>query len=209
MRVRFVRVFGDGVAAVMFSFLFSCLAAMIFLLGGCVTSRIEEPKYHVVARHDGLEVRAYAPRILAQTTVDGSFEQAPNDGFRRIAKFIFGDNTSGDKVAMTAPVTQQSTAAGSWIITFTMPARYSMETLPKPVDDRVTLRQQDPKTYAALQFTGFNTRANVDEAIARVRQIAGSQGLKLRGEPIYARYNPPWTPWFWRRNEILIEVANP
>ena len=111
------------------------------------------------------------------------------------------------KIAMTAPVTQQASSADAWTITFTMPANYTMETLPKPVDGRVTLRQLAPVKYAALRFGGFNTRANVDEAIGKVREIAAKQGLALRGEPVYARYNPPWTPWFWRRNEILIEVA--
>jgi hypothetical protein len=82
-----------------------------------------------------------------------------------------------------------------------------MESLPRPVDDRVTLRPLPPMKYAALRFGGFNTRANVDGAIARLRELAAARGIKLRGEPVYARYNPPWTPWFWRRNEILIEVA--
>lgn len=196
--------------------------------GGCVTGRIEEPRYDVVARHGEMEIRAYAPRILAETVVDGNFERAPNEGFRRIADFIFGNNkpgkevamtapvevipkpaaTESTKIAMTAPVTQQASAAGKWTITFTMPASYTMETLPKPVDDRVTVRQLAPMKYAALRFGGFNTRSNVDAAIARLRQLASEQGIKLRGEPVYARYNPPWTPWFWRRNEILIELVD-
>jgi hypothetical protein len=201
---------------------------MTLLLGGCMTGRIEEPKYEVVARHGEMEVRAYAPRILAQTVVEGDFERAPNEGFRRIAKFIFGDNVPQKKVAMTAPVevipnsestgkvkismtapvTQQSSAAGMWTITFTMPANYTMETLPKPVDSKVFLRQLAPMKYAALRFGGFNTRENVDDAIMRLREMAAAQSIKLKGEPVYARYNPPWTPWFWRRNEILIEVAD-
>jgi hypothetical protein len=203
------------------------LAAML-LVGGCVTGQIEEPKYDVVTRHGELEVRAYAPRILAETVVEGNFEQAPNEGFRRIAKFIFGDNQprskvamtapvemipksrddSGSKIAMTAPVTQQASASGAWTITFTMPSSYSMESLPRPMDTRVTLRQLGRRKYAALRFGGFNTRANIDEAIARLRHLAEAHGLKLQGEPVYARYNPPWTPWFWRRNEILIEVLD-
>jgi len=202
------------------------------LIGGCVTGRIEEPKYDVVARHGDMEVRAYAPRLLAETVVDGSFERAPSEGFRRIAGFIFGKNKPGKevamtapvevtptsretnsnetdsaKIAMTAPVTQQASASGKWTITFTMPASYTMESLPKPVDDRVTVRQLQPMKYVALRFGGFNTRSNVDESIARLRKLAAAQGFKLRGEPVYARYNPPWTPWFWRRNEILIELV--
>lgn len=199
----------------------------VWLIGGCVTGRIEEPKYDVVARHDDMEVRTYAPRLLAETVVDGSFEQAPSEGFRRIAGFIFGKNKPGKevamtapvevipnsnetdsaKIAMTAPVTQQASASGKWTITFTMPASYTMESLPKPVDDRVTVRQLQPMKYVALRFGGFNTRSNVDESIARLRKLAAAQGFKLRGEPVYARYNPPWTPWFWRRNEILIELV--
>ena len=204
----------------------------VWLIGGCVTGGIEEPKYDVVARHDDMEVRAYAPRLLAETVVDGSFEKALSEGFRRIAGFIFGKNKPGKevamtapvevipnsretnsnetdsaKIAMTAPVTQQASASGKWTITFTMPASYTMESLPKPVDDRVTVRQLQPMKYVALRFGGFNTRSNVDESIARLRKLAAAQGFKLRGEPVYARYNPPWTPWFWRRNEILIELV--
>ncbi len=198
------------------------------LLGGCMTGRIEEPKYDVIAKHDEMEVRAYAPRILAETVVAGNFERAPSEGFRRIASFIFGNNQPGKKVAMTAPVevipnssgenstkiamtapvTQQASAAGTWTITFTMPADYTMETLPKPVDDKVTLRKLPSTKYAALKFGGFNTRDNVDDAIGQLRRIAEAHGIPLRGEPVYARYNPPWTPWFWRRNEILIEIAD-
>jgi hypothetical protein len=204
------------------------ITVFALLAGGCVTGRIEEPKYEVVARHEEFELRAYAPRILAETVVEGNFERAPNEGFRRIADFIFGNNKPGkavamtapvevipktaearsEKIAMTAPVTQQASSAGKWTITFTMPSSYTMETLPKPVDDRVTVRQLPPVKYVALRFGGFNTRANVDAAISRLRELSAVQGLKLRGEPVYARYNPPWTPWFWRRNEILIEVVD-
>jgi len=216
---------GLGTEGYKFILTMNCL---FLLVGGCVTGRIEEPKYEVISRYGEMEIRAYEPRILAETVVEGSFENAPKEGFRRIAKFIFGDNKAGDKVAMTAPVevipksdeqeseeiamtapvTQQISAAGSWTITFTMPANYTLETLPKPLDSKVTVRQLAPMQYAVLQFGGFNTRSNVDDAISRLRQLASSQGIGLSGEPVYARYNPPWTPWFLRRNEILIEVAN-
>jgi len=205
---------------------------MGFVATGCVTGRIEEPKYDVIARHGEMEVRAYVPRLLAETVVEGNFERAPSEGFRRIAGFIFGNNKPGKevamtapvevipanekadekaekaaKIAMTAPVTQEPSGAGKWTITFTMPSSYTMDSIPRPVDGRVTLRQLPAMKYAALRFGGFNTRANVDAAIARLRDAAAGQGLKLRGEPVYARYNPPWTPWFLRRNEILIEIA--
>jgi hypothetical protein len=204
------------------------LLILSLLAEGCVSGRIEEPKYDVVGQYGDMEVRLYAPRILAETVVQGNFEQAPTEGFRRIANFIFGNNKPGakvamtapvevipsassgesSKIAMTAPVTQQSSTADSWVITFTMPSSYTMDTMPKPVDDRVTLRELPSAKYVALRFGGFNTRSNVDDAIGRLRQSAEAQGLKMKGEPIYARYNPPWTPWFWRRNEILIEVLN-
>ena len=183
------------------------VAGMGFAAVGCVTGRIEEPKYDVVARHGEMEVRAYAPRLLAETVVEGNFERAPSEGFRRIADFIFGNNKPGREVAMTAPVTQEPSVAGKWTITFTMPSSYTMDNIPRPVDGRVVLRQLPAMKYAALRFGGFNTRANVDAAIARVREAAAAQGIQLRGEPVYARYNPPWTPWFLRRNEILIEIA--
>jgi hypothetical protein len=192
------------------------------LLESCVTGKIEEPKFDVILAEGEFEIREYAPRIVAETYVRGEFSDAPNIGFRRLADYIFGNNTKkseismtapvslerkNEKIAMTAPVSQEKTADSSWLITFTMPRQYSLESLPKPNSELVTLRQLPPAKFATVKFSGFNRRTTVLEKTESLRQWLKSKSIKEKGaEPIYARYNPPWTPWFLRRNEILIEL---
>lgn len=213
------------------------LIFLIFVVGGCVTGKIEEPKYIVVKQDGVFELREYEERIVAETIVEGSFKDAPNVGFRRLADFIFGNNVAQSKVAMTAPVSQEptsqkiamtapvsqesvseeiamtapvsqeSSAAGRWRITFTMPKAYTIETLPRPNNPAVTIRTLPATRFAVVRFSGRNRQSTVDEKTAELRNWAATQGLKDSGNvPLYARYDPPWVLWFWRRNEILIEV---
>lgn len=192
------------------------------LLESCVTGKIEEPKFDIIQADGEFQIREYAPRIVAETNVSGEFSDAPNIGFRRLADYIFGNNTkraeiamtapvsqerSGEKIAMTAPVSQEKIADSSWLITFTMPSQYSLESLPKPNSNLVTLRQLPPAKFAVVTFSGFNRRTTVLEKTESLRQWLRTKSVKEKGaEPIYARYNPPWTPWFLRRNEVLIEL---
>lgn len=191
---------------------------------GCVMSNIEEPKYEVVRDYGEFELRQYAPTIVAETVVDGEFDSSSSVGFRRLANYIFGGNKSklkmamtapvtsaaasspSEKISMTAPVSQVASGTDKWTISFTMPSSYTMATLPEPLDPAVQLREVPGATYAALRFSGFNSASLVAEKTARLRTLASKERITLQDRVIYARYNPPWKPWFLRRNEILIET---
>jgi effector-binding domain-containing protein len=182
-------------------------------------ARTEEPKFEVVARHDGFEVRKYAPRIVAEVVVKGEAKVATNAGFRLLADFIFGNNTAGEEVAMTAPVDRSEQIAmtapvdrtqsdGRWTVTFTMPSKYTMETLPRPNDDRVKIREVPPTRYAAARFSGRPKPAEVQRRIKALEEAVAAEGYTLKGTPaVYSQYNPPWTPSFLRRNEVMFELA--
>ena len=115
----------------------------------------------------------------------------------------------GEKIAMTAPVTQHSTTPNEWTIGFTMPADYAMDTLPAPADRDVTLKQQPAQTMAVLKFTGLATARDMDEARRALMQKVAAANLVTKGEPVFAFYDPPWTLAFMRRNEVMIEVVSP
>jgi hypothetical protein len=188
------------------------LTMMVIMIGATDAMAIEEAAYQVVKKEDRFEVRDYAPYILAETIVEGEMKEAGNIAFRRLFKYISGDNRSQDKVAMTAPVSQvlegekiemtapvgQQNVQGRWAVSFMMPASYTLETLPVPVDQKVSLRQVPARRLAAVRYSGTWSKKNY----LRYMQELESW-IK---EPIWARYNPPFTLWFLRRNEILIPV---
>ena len=182
---------------------------------------IEEPRHTVVQQLDGAEVREYAPYLVAEVLVRGATaDTAGNQGFRLLAGYIFGQNKGDRRIAMTAPVTQapapqkiamtapvtQSSAEGGHVVQFVMPASYTLETLPEPLDARVMLREVPATRYAVVQFSGFWSEANYQENLARLTRAVQAAGLRTTGEPIWSRYDPPWTPWFMRRNEIWLKL---
>jgi hypothetical protein len=181
--------------------------------------RAEAPKYEIEADYDGFEVRRYAPRLVAEVTVGGNARQATNDGFRILADFISGNNTvrrkagtsplerKAEKIEMTVPV--ERTASGDkWVIAFTMPSKYTRKTLPVPKDSRIHIRELPARRYAVLRFAGIPSEAMVERLIERFTEIVDDSKLvRSRATPIFARYDPPWTPGIVRRNEIFLELA--
>lgn len=198
------------------------IIAFIFMLTGVSTAMaIEEAPYKVVKEAGMFELRDYAPHILAETLVEGDLEDAGNKAFRRLFRYISGENRSSGKIAMTAPVSQeaagdkipmtapvgQERAQGKWAISFMMPASYTMETLPTPNDPGVTLRQVPARRLAAVKYSGFWSEKNYLHYKGELEKWLRDNGLTATGEPVWARYNPPFTLWFLRRNEILIPVS--
>ena len=179
---------------------------------------IEEAKYDVIQKDGPFEIREYAPHILAETVVGGELAKAGNKAFRRLFQYITGNNHSNDKVAMTAPVSQQPSGEsikmtapvgqqgsdGHWAVSFMMPASYTIDSLPVPADSNVSLRQVPAQTIAAVRYSGFWSQTNYSNYKAKLESWMKERGLHSAGEPIWARYNSPFMPWFWRRNEILI-----
>lgn len=197
------------------------VSVVLMSVGGCSTMGIEEAGYRVV-RSDGIfELRDYAPHILAETVVDGTLEDAGNQAFRRLFRYISGENRSRGEIAMTAPVSQeaagekipmtapvgQQAAGGKWAVSFMMPASYTLATLPLPDDPAITLRAVPARRMAAVRYSGTWSESNYLQNKGALEEWIRSNSFITVGEPVWARYNPPFTPWFLRRNEILVPVA--
>jgi hypothetical protein len=182
---------------------------------------IEEAKYDVLKREGNFELRQYQPQIVAETLVEGDFQEVGNEGFRRLYDYISGRNRTKQSIPMTTPVSQEVTSqkipmtapvnlekvGEIWRITFLMPSHYTMETLPEPIDSRVKLKKVPGLLMAALKYSGTWSRKRYEEKEKRLRELIQRRGFKTVGEPVFARYNPPFMPWFLRRNEVLIPVA--
>ena len=166
---------------------------------------IEEPVYQVEKAWEAeqIEIRAYAPRIMAVTGMN----EDSDSGFRVLAGYIFGGNAEEQKLAMTAPV--QQTMAGEKEMAFMMPAEYALKDLPQPEDQRVSFREAPAYTAAVIQFSGWASAEKADENWQQLRRFLIAEGINITGEPTLNQYNPPWTLPFMRRNEIIVPVAFP
>ncbi|MDD2933939.1 MAG: heme-binding protein [Methylotenera sp.] len=203
------------------------LCGFIILLFANLAMAIEEPKYTLVEKSGVFELRAYAPKVLAETLVDGSLDAASSVGFRRIADYIFGNNTAhnggnekismtapvtmaaksdkspSEKISMTAPVTMQQTD-GKWRMYFVMPSQYTLSTLPSPNNPAVTLRELPATRMAVIRFSGLAGDEKTAKKTAELMAWLKSKNIVPIGEPELARYNPPWTLPFLRRNEVMV-----
>ena len=166
---------------------------------------IEEPVYQVEKAWEAeqIEIRAYAPRIMAVTGMN----EDSDSGFRVLAGYIFGGNAEEQKIAMTAPV--QQTMAGEKEMAFMMPAEYALKDLPQPEDQRVSFREAPAYTAAVIQFSGWASAEKADENWQQLQRFLIAEGIDITGEPTLNQYNPPWTLPFMRRNEIIVPVAFP
>lgn len=183
---------------------------------------VQEPAFVVERSADAFEVRLYEPRVVAETVVVGDREQASSAGFRRLAGYIFGGNTTtkklamtapvgqvdaGRKLAMTAPVGQVAAGEGSWTVSFTMPTGETLATLPQPDDPQVTLREVPERRVGVMSFSGRWTEQRFATHAEALRSWLASQGLSTVGEVEVNRYDAPWTPWFMRRNEVWLTLS--
>lgn len=168
-----------------------------------MASDIEEPTWTLVDTVEKVELRNYQPSIQAVTQLDHSGQTSA--GFQRLAGFIFGGNETGEKIAMTAPV-EESLEAGQPVMAFTMPGEYALNDLPEPADDSVQIKTVPGRTMAAIRFSGWATAGKVKRNTAELIATLEDNGIEAVGTPSLNQYNPPWTPPFLRRNEIMIEV---
>jgi len=210
------------------------LRILLFLTSILIASAAmatEEPRYALLEKSEPFELRAYAPRIIAEVKVEGDLDAASNQGFRLIAAYIFGKNQVSEKIAMTAPVGIESNdqaksakiamtapvmiegnkspdknANHQWTVSFVMPAEYTLDTLPKPLDSQVKIRELPSEKRAVITFSGFYNEEKVQEKTRALQAWIKDKNLKSAGEPQFARYNPPWTLPFMRRNEVMIQV---
>jgi effector-binding domain-containing protein len=186
----------------------------------------EEQKYTVERKFPKFEVRRYEACVFADVTVSADFQSAGSIAFRSLIGYISGSNEPNTKIAMTSPVIQETTDAASTkiamtspviqetsidsqIVSFVMPAGMTIADMPLPTSSKVSLRQMPEQLVAVAKFTGRWTESAYDRQLAQLRQQLSVNGIAEIGPPRFARFDPPWTPWFMRRNEIQIPIATP
>jgi SOUL heme-binding protein len=202
------------------------LAAVIIGAWVYVVSNVEQPKYVAVRQEGAIEIRDYPALVVAEVTRSGDRNAAVRQGFGPLAGYIFAKNRAGDSISMTAPVMQTNekvamtapvthtlapdeTAGTTWLIRFVMPAKYTLETLPKAAGDDVRLLQIAPARRAAIRFSGVATDALIAKNETALRSWLVANNLEVSGTPTYAYYNDPFTPGPLRRNEVMIDIVNP
>jgi hypothetical protein len=196
-------------------------AVLMAALTGTHAMAVEEPAFKTVLHEGAFEIRDYPPLVVAEVTITGDQKEAASQGFRLLAGYIFGGNTRRQSIAMTAPVAQTQTsekiamtapvtqikAANAWVVRFTMPKGYSLETLPQPDNPKVQLRALPASRFAVLQFSGLAGTEDVSAKTAELQNRIAKHKLRPTSPVSLAQYNPPWTLWFMRRNEVMVEVA--
>ena len=198
------------------------IVILLWSLIGYTGSNVEQAKYEVVSNINKIEIREYAEHIVATTSVNGTRQEALSKGFRIIANYIFGGNESSNTISMTSPVTTleknsesiamtspvlaKSTNASMYEIAFVMPSKYSLETLPVPLDKRVKIVSVPKRKVAALKFSGFSTEAKIKKYESLLARNLSDNNISYNPEPVYAGYSAPWTPPWMIRNEVMFEL---
>jgi hypothetical protein len=196
---------------------------LFFTLFSVQLMATEEAEFTLIHKENNFEIREYSPRIIAQVSVSGNFNDSSSAGFKSLADYIFGNNVINDKsqkIAMTAPVVAEPTSEkitmtapvlaegknSEWLISFVMPKEYSMESLPKPNNSAVVLIERPRERYAVVVFSGLVRESSYNEKATLLNEFVKIQGLSSVGSLLIARYNPPWTLPFFRRNELMVKV---
>lgn len=202
----------------------SCVVILLIVVGtlvGPLMSKVESPQYHVVKKEQNIEIREYPSLLVAEVTVTGERKPAISAGFRLLADYIFGNNktkqsiemtkpvlqSNSEKIAMTAPVLQQGNH-NEWKIRFVLPAQYTEQTIPAPVDERVKLEKLPARSFVTIEFSGWSSQDNLNKHLIILNEYINKNSLQVIGEPIFAFYNPPWTLPFLRRNEIWHQIQH-
>jgi len=209
------------------------LASLWLLVSPAATAQmfqLEEPAFETLKKASEFELRSYRPMVVAEVLVQGDVASAGKEGSRLVKDYIFrqganepasavqkdGEKISmtvpvtmektPEKISMTVPVTMESSAGSGYRLHFVMPSKYTLQTLPKPLDPRVTLREIPAQKVAVVRFSKFSTEATIATQTALLQSWMAEQGLKATGKPQFARYDPPFVPPLLRRSEILIAV---
>ncbi|MCF8192893.1 MAG: heme-binding protein [Candidatus Methylopumilus sp.] len=201
------------------------LSFITLLLSAGKAMATEEPKYSLIEKDGAFEVRAYDSKLIAEVVLEGEMSDATSAGFRLLADYIFGNNTApsgrsekismttpvtveprSEKIAMTAPVAIQSEQKG-WRVWFVMPSQFSLATLPKPNNPLVLIKPIAAKRYAVVRFSGWVDDEKMQAKVKELSAWLAVKKLTSKGQPELARYNPPWTLPFLRRNEVMLEIT--
>ena len=196
------------------------LFLLILVAMPLLSRAIEEPDYKVIRKFDNVELREYAPYVVAEVVLAATADDAGSQAFPILAGYIFGKNKGEKKFAMTAPVTQtaaplqmdmtapvtQVAVAGGMRVQFVLPKGVTLAAAPEPIDPRVHLREVPAGTWAAIRYSGTWSQSNYLEHLGQLRASLEAAGVATQGEPVLARYNSPFTPWFMRRNEVWLAL---
>jgi hypothetical protein len=181
----------------------------------------EGPKYKVIKNEGNFEIREYSSYIVAKTTIKGDYKNSSGKAFRILAGYIFGKNKTKQKIAMTSPVEVQESStkiamtspvlmdekSGTFTMSFSMPSKYKLEDLPKPLDGSISFETVPKKIVAASRFSWFSGEEKRNKKVKELKAwIAKYPNYKPQETYTYAGYNPPWTIPFFRRNEVMVEV---
>jgi SOUL heme-binding protein len=182
----------------------------------------EQQPYEVLEQHDGFELRRYPPHVVAEVELDGSFEDAGNRACRSLFRYITGSNRSQASVAMTAPVVQQAAseniamtapvvqapgAGGGYTVAFVLPASMTLESAPVPTDPEVHVRAVPEREAASVRYSGRWSQSSYERHLTGLLDAVAAAGFVPTGAPRFARFDPPFKPWFLRRNEVVQDVA--
>jgi hypothetical protein len=202
--------------------IFLVLFALWVLSGYIPTMNIKTPAYTIIEKKSGYEIRRYVSYIVAETHQKGSQKESLSGGFRELFRYISGNNTARSKVAMTSPVLQPAESGGqkipmsapvikqgeggSSVIAFVMPAGIPLEELPQPDSPIIMLKVVPPKIVAAITFSGYATGDKIRDNSEKLLSALKRDNRHILSAPQIALYNPPWTPSFMRRNEVMVEI---
>jgi effector-binding domain-containing protein len=166
---------------------------------------IETPKYSVIAADKKFELRKYFPYITSNVDLNSTdHASAGSSGFSYLAGYIFGNNVKNQKIAMTAPVMTTKTNKDKFRVSFVIPSSFSMKTLPTPNQKEIDFKEISGMTAGVISFSGYTSEKKINKKIEELTKWMSDNGHTPVSEPIIARYNPPWTPGLFRKNEILI-----
>jgi len=176
------------------------------VVAGCKTSRAgyESAPYRVVRTSGQFEVREYPPLTVVETPMAGR-DSGMNGGFNRLFKFITGANETKQKIAMTTPVFMTGNESNA-TMAFVMPANFTAEKLPKPVDGAVRVRELPAGRFAVMRFSGGRNAGQEQQALDQLKQWMAAERMTVLAEPVYGYFDPPWTPTFLRRNEVMLRT---
>ena len=167
----------------------------------------EVQKYQVLESHDGFEIRIYEPFITVSTIESAGLRSAGNRAFQKLAGYIFGGNSNSQRIAMTAPVTEKPVGDG-FEVSFVMPAGMTLDQMPEPSGDPLKIESHPAQKMAAIRFNGMVAERSFGNQEQKLKELLDAAGIKYDATPIYARYDAPTTPFFLRRNEVLLSVLD-
>jgi len=188
---------------IIISSLFIVLVFIVFM--SLRFSDIETPKYKLLSTIGKVEIREYPKMITATTKLSSAqYDEDGSNGFRTVANYIFGGNSSNKKIAMTAPVIMNM--GDSSTLSFVMPSEYELKDLPAPNTSNVTIKTESVKILAALQYGGYSSDSKIQKYASELRSILAANKVQIIGPLLYMGYNAPWDV-INRRNEVAFEIS--